>query len=134
MTNEAAIIGPVKLRPRRTPPLNPGEGVIVSVGGSRQDSDAIRIIGGHVTLTNQRLIHMPGIGERAFRGHIWECPLSNIQSVEVGSRFTNFIGGLGQAVTVTLKSGSGTMFQVWRGSRLVSQIRAAIDEAGVEDA
>lgn len=90
------------------------------------------MIGGRVVLTNQRLIQMPDIAERAFHGQIWECPLTDIRSVETGSRFTNFIGGLGQTVTVTLNSGRETRLQVWLGGRLAGQIRAAMAEAGAQ--
>ena len=113
----------------RPPILNTGERILVAVAASRQDANAVRVVGGRVFLTTQRLLHRPGLADRLVRATSWESSLTDIRGVEAGHRLTGFVGGMGQSVTVTVASGSNTEFRVWRGNQLAESISAAITGA-----
>jgi hypothetical protein len=73
---------------------------------------------------------MPGLVDRTLRGQNWQQNLSDISSIDIGSRFRTFIGGFGQNLKVTTKQGEEATFQVWKGQALGAAIREAMGKDG----
>ncbi len=103
--------------------MRSGEHVVSRFPANRTQGS--RAIGGHLILTNQRLLFRPHKLDSATGGDSWECPLHSISNTAIAPRGRNpFDGSLRRRLTVTT-GGDVNYFIVWKVSKVISAISAA---------
>jgi GRAM domain len=106
------------------PPLNPGEQLVGRFRANR--SQGGRAVGGHLLLTDQRLVFAPHKIDAATGGAGWQCSLRSISSVSVAPRGKNlFDGSLRRRLMVT-SDGAVTYFVVPKVADVASAIMTAL--------
>ena len=84
-----------------------------------------RALGGHLILTNQRLLFRPNKLDSATGGHSWECQLQTISNTAIAPRGHNpFDGSLRRRLVITTGS-EVNYFVVWKVSKVISAIQSA---------
>ena len=97
-----------------------------------------RGVGGHLTLTNNRLIFEQHGVEKALTGGFeklqvsdWQCELSSIASVRLSERGRNpFDGSLRKRLEITQYNGEVNHFVVNGAKKLIDQIQNAMPSPG----
>ena len=84
-----------------------------------------RALGGHLILTNQRLLFKPNKLDSATGGQSWECQLQSISDTAIAPRVHNpFDGSLRRRLAITA-GGEVNYFVVWKVSKVISAISGA---------
>jgi hypothetical protein len=73
------------------PDLRPGERAIETYRANR--SQGLRAVGGHLLLTDQRVVFYPHKFDSAIGGRPWECDLKSISKVSTAPRGRNPFDG-----------------------------------------
>ena len=105
------------------PALRPDEHEIETYRANR--SQGSRAVGGHLLLTNQRLLFSPHRFDSATGGDNWECDLASITGVGLAARGRNpFDGSLRRRLKVEC-GGATDYFVVSKAESIASAIRTA---------
>jgi hypothetical protein len=110
----------------RSEEARPGESVLLSVNGSRQQG-GWRGVGGRLHLTTERLIFTPHLIEAALRGRTWAAEQSDIvriavEPIDLGQPFA---GGFRERLRVELRGQPPEFFAVNRLDDVIKRLREA---------
>lgn len=115
---------PGNMRRVPKPALTPSEREIATYRANRTQSSH-RAVGGHLLLTDQRLLFYPHGFDSATGGKSWECTLASISNVGMSDRGRNpFDGSLRRRLQVECE-GATEHFVVNKGDGIVAAIRRA---------
>lgn len=105
------------------PTLNPGEREIAAYRANW--SQDYRALGGHLLLTDQRVVFYPTRLDAAIGGDTWECNLRAITDVGLTERGANpFNGSLRRRLRIE-SGGAVELFVVNKAASIVTAIRTA---------
>jgi hypothetical protein len=106
-----------------TPTLRPDERELATYPANR--SQGFRALGGHLLLTDQRVVFYPHAVDRATGGKSWECELASISDVRMSARgFNPFNGSLMPRLQIDA-NGATEYFVVRNGFEIVDAIKHA---------
>jgi hypothetical protein len=107
------------------PVLKPNEIEIETYRANRMQGG--RAVGGHLLLTDQRVVFYPHKLDSSTGGKNWECPLKSISEVRMSARgFNPFNGSMRRRLQID-RTGATTLFVVNRADSIIAAIR---EEAG----
>ena len=105
------------------PALNPSERALGTYRANRTQGS--RSVGGHLLLTDQRVLFDPHKLDSATGGTAWECSLTSITGVGMAARGSNpFNGSLRRRLRIACGE-SAEHFVVNKGHAIVSAIQQA---------
>ena len=105
------------------PALRPNERELATYRANR--SQGLRAVGGHLLLTDQRVVFYPHGLDRATGGKGWECELSSLSIVCMSARgFNPFNGSLRPRLQID-GNGVTEYFVVNNGFAIVDEIKRA---------
>jgi hypothetical protein len=105
------------------PELKPGEQEIETYRASR--SQGSRAVGGHLLLTNQRVVFYPHKLDAVTGGKSWECDLASIANLRVAEQaYKPFDGSMRRRLEIEC-AGTAEYFVVSKVESVVSAIGAA---------
>ena len=107
------------------PVLKPNEREIETYRANR--TQGARAVGGHLLLTDQRLLFYPHKLDSSTGGKNWECPLKSISDLRMSARgFNPFNGSMRRRLQID-RAGATTFFVVSRGEVIIAAIREAAE-------
>jgi hypothetical protein len=110
--------------------LRPGEVVTRTVGANR--SQGRRAVGGKVHVTNQRVAFVPHGFDKSLGGELWEVPLGQVVSIDVGPRGKNWFDGSIRRRLRIITSTSTEYFVVNRVAAVASELSVLVGSASSE--
>lgn len=106
------------------PALNPSEREIATYRANRTQGS--RAVGGHILLTDQRVLFYPHKFDSATGGKAWECALASISGVGMSARGHNpFNGSMRRRLQIDCGE-AVEFFVVNKGESIVTAIQQAL--------
>jgi hypothetical protein len=106
------------------PTLQPSEREIETYRANRTQGS--RAVGGHLLLTNQRVLFYPHKVDSETGGKSWECSLTSISDVGLSARGSNpFNGSMRRRLQID-RAGETEYFVVSKPDVIVAAIRQAV--------
>jgi GRAM domain len=102
----------------------PGETLLESIGANRTQGG--RAVGGHLYLTNHRLVFLPHRFDAATGGHPWEVSLRAVSLADLAPRGSNlFDGSMRRRLRVMTADDGAEHFVVSKPGEVASRIERA---------
>lgn len=107
--------------------MHPNERELATYRANRTQGS--RAVGGHLLLTDQRLVFLPHRFDSATGGQVWECGLASISEVGMAARGFNPLDGSFRRRLRITSDGVAEFFVVNKCARVVAAIEAAAGRA-----